>query len=108
MRPPIQWLILLTPARSSTGVVASSVISKASLSPPGYRASLEAMDVASDTGITLNELQLAARTHALPLETLRDPITPIGLQYLLIHFDIPDIDAAAWRLRVGGLVDRPL
>jgi DMSO/TMAO reductase YedYZ molybdopterin-dependent catalytic subunit len=66
------------------------------------------MDVASDTGITLDELQLAARNHALPLETLRDPITPIGLHYLLIHFDIPQVDATAWRLRVGGLVDRPL
>src|SRR2546423_826771 len=44
----------------------------------------------------------------MPLEALRDPITPLGLHYLLIHFDIPQVDAAAWRLRVGGLVERPL
>src|SRR5258708_5424829 len=53
-------------------------------------------------GITLEELQLAARNHALPLEALRYPITPVGLHYLLIHFDIPAVDAATWRLEVGG------
>jgi DMSO/TMAO reductase YedYZ molybdopterin-dependent catalytic subunit len=59
-------------------------------------------------GITLEELQLAARNHALPLEALRDDITPIGLHYLLIHFDIPQVDAHTWRLAVDGLVERPL
>jgi DMSO/TMAO reductase YedYZ molybdopterin-dependent catalytic subunit len=58
--------------------------------------------------ITLEELQLAARNHALPLEALRHPITPVGLHYLLIHFDIPAVDEGTWRLRVGGTVDRPL
>jgi sulfane dehydrogenase subunit SoxC len=58
--------------------------------------------------ISLEELQLAARNHGLPLETLRDPITPVGLHYLLIHFDIPQVDVAAWRLGIGGLVDKPL
>jgi sulfane dehydrogenase subunit SoxC len=59
-------------------------------------------------GITLEELQLAARNHGLPLETLRDPLTPPGLHYLLIHFDIPQVDAETWRLHIGGLVERPL
>ncbi|MEX2211770.1 MAG: sulfite oxidase [Gaiellaceae bacterium] len=58
--------------------------------------------------ITLEELQLAARNHGLPLEALRHPITPIGLHYLLIHFDIPFVDADSWRLDVGGRVERPL
>ena len=44
----------------------------------------------------------------MPLEALRYDVTPAGLHYLLIHFDIPDADAAAWRLRVDGLVSRPL
>jgi sulfane dehydrogenase subunit SoxC len=61
-----------------------------------------------DDGITLEELQLAARNHGLPLESLREPITPVGLHYLLIHFDIPAVDASSWRLEVGGLVERPL
>jgi DMSO/TMAO reductase YedYZ molybdopterin-dependent catalytic subunit len=56
----------------------------------------------------VEELQLAARNHGLPLEALREPITPVGLHYLLIHFDIPAVDAAAWRLRVDGAVRQGL
>jgi DMSO/TMAO reductase YedYZ molybdopterin-dependent catalytic subunit len=66
------------------------------------------MDVAAAPGITTAELQLAARNHALPLEALHEPITPIGLHYLLIHFDIPRVDASSWRLHLGGLVERPV
>jgi len=53
--------------------------------------------------ISREELQLAARNHGLPLELLREPITPPGLHYLLTHFDIPHVDEATWRLRVGDL-----
>ena len=60
------------------------------------------------TEINLQELQLAARNHGMPLEALRWDITPVGLHYLLTHFDIPYVDAASWRLEVGGLVERPL
>ena len=59
-------------------------------------------------GISLEELQLAARNHALPLEALRWDVTPIGLHYLLTHYDIPEVDAARWQLVVDGLVERPL
>jgi len=58
--------------------------------------------------ITLEELQLAARNHALPLEALCHPVTPVGLHYLLTHFDIPLVDARSWRLEIGGEVERPL
>jgi sulfane dehydrogenase subunit SoxC len=58
--------------------------------------------------LTPAELRLAARNHALPLEALRYPITPAGLHYLLIHYDIPLVDAAVFRLEVGGAVERPL
>src|SRR4051794_31695964 len=58
--------------------------------------------------ISRDELQLAARNHGFPLELLREPITPVGLHYLLIHFDIPAIDASTWRLEIGGLVEHPL
>src|SRR3954447_24698650 len=50
----------------------------------------------------MDELGLAARNHGFPLEMLREPLTPTGLHYLLIHFDIPAIDAATWRLQIGG------
>src|SRR5215217_7160718 len=58
--------------------------------------------------VTLDELQLAARNHALPLEALRYPVTPVGLHYLLTHYDIPAVDPHAWRLEIGGAVERPL
>lgn len=58
--------------------------------------------------ITPDELQLAVRNHSMPLEALRYPITPIGLHYLLIHFDIPFVDASTWELTVGGRVRRAL
>ncbi|MDQ6713277.1 MAG: sulfite oxidase [Candidatus Dormibacteraeota bacterium] len=64
--------------------------------------------VSNDPDISLDELQLAVRNHSLPLEALRYPITPIGLHYLLIHFDIPRVDPSEWRLVIGGQVRRPL
>jgi DMSO/TMAO reductase YedYZ molybdopterin-dependent catalytic subunit len=48
------------------------------------------------------ELQLAARNHGMPLEALRWDVTPLGLHYLLIHYDIPAVDPATWRLTVRG------
>ncbi len=61
-----------------------------------------------DEGITPAELRLAARNHGLPLEALRHPITPAGLHYLLIHYDIPAVDPATFELEIGGAVERPL
>jgi DMSO/TMAO reductase YedYZ molybdopterin-dependent catalytic subunit len=59
-------------------------------------------------GISAEELQLAARNHGLPLEALRYDVTPVGLHYLLIHYDIPELDAETHTLTIDGLVDRPL
>ena len=58
--------------------------------------------------ITLDELRLAVRNHSMPHEALRYPITPIGLHYLLIHFDIPQVDVADYALTIGGQVRNPL
>ena len=71
------------------------------------------MAVESDTQSAVDdfstvELALAARNHGFPLESLRYDLTPIGLHYLLIHFDIPQVDAATWRLEIGGEVGSPL
>jgi DMSO/TMAO reductase YedYZ molybdopterin-dependent catalytic subunit len=57
--------------------------------------------------ISEQELALAARNHGMPLEALRYDVTPLGLHYLLIHYDIPAIEARDWRLRVDGQVRRP-
>ncbi len=40
----------------------------------------------------------------MPLEALRYDVTPAGLHYLLIHFDIPDADESRWKLEIGGRV----
>lgn len=56
----------------------------------------------------LEELSLAFRNRGMPLEALQYPVTPTGLHYLLIHFDIPVIDQTDWRLEIGGLVERPI
>ena len=60
----------------------------------------------SSGDVTLDELRLAARNHAMPLEALRYPITPAGLHYLLVHYDIPAVDPATWRLTLDGAVER--
>jgi sulfane dehydrogenase subunit SoxC len=69
------------------------------------------MSSASETvgGLSsLGELQLSTRNHGTPLEALRYDVTPIGLHYLLVHYDIPVIDPADWSLRVDGCVSRQL
>ena len=58
--------------------------------------------------ITPEELGLATRNHGLPLEALRYDVTPTGLHYLLIHYDIPAVDPSTWRLEITGRVQRPL
>jgi DMSO/TMAO reductase YedYZ molybdopterin-dependent catalytic subunit len=62
----------------------------------------------SDGPLTFEELQLAGRNRGMPLEALRYDLTPTGLHYLLIHWDIPAVDPGAWRLSIAGLVAHPL
>jgi DMSO/TMAO reductase YedYZ molybdopterin-dependent catalytic subunit len=64
--------------------------------------------VSTSPEISLDELQLGVRNHSLPLEALQYPITPIGLHYLLIHFDIPRVDPSQWELLIGGHVRQSL
>ena len=56
----------------------------------------------------MEELQLAWRNRAMPLEGLRYPITPTGLHFLNVHFDIPEVDIEKWSLTLGGLASNPL
>ena len=62
----------------------------------------------TDGPLTMEELQLAGRNRGMPLEALRYDLTPTGLHYLLVHWDIPVVNPVTWRLRIGGLVRRPL
>ena len=44
-----------------------------------------------------------------PLPILRaDFVTPVERFFVRSHGDVPQVDPAAYRLRIGGLVERPL
>jgi DMSO/TMAO reductase YedYZ molybdopterin-dependent catalytic subunit len=64
--------------------------------------------LAQTDGLYKEELQLALRNRGMPLEALRYQITPTGLHYLLIHYDIPAVSAEQWRLKIAGTVATPL
>jgi sulfane dehydrogenase subunit SoxC len=66
------------------------------------------MATTTNPQFTREEVGLALRNPGMPLEALRYPITPIGMHYVLVHFDIPDVDAGSYALRVDGRVRRPL
>lgn len=51
---------------------------------------------------------MAARNHGMALEALRYDLTPTGLHYLLIHYDIPAVDPSTWLLHLDGEVESPL
>src|ERR1700757_3077051 len=53
---------------------------------------------------TVMEVPVKSRCHGHHLEGLTYPITPIGMHYLLIHNDIPEIDESTYQVKVGGLV----
>jgi sulfane dehydrogenase subunit SoxC len=65
------------------------------------------MAITSSPEFSVEEVRLALRNPGMPLEALRRPITPIGMHYVLIHFDVPDIDPAQFELVVDGRVRTP-
>jgi len=69
---------------------------------------MDQADATTWQGVTPAELGQAARNHGMHLEGLRYDVTPIGMHYLVIHFDIPVADESSWTVAVDGLVDRPL
>ncbi len=66
------------------------------------------MATTTNPQFTREEVGLALRNPGMPLEALRYPITPIGMHYVLVHFDIPEIDAQSYELAVDGRVRQPL
>lgn len=63
----------------------------------------------AESDFSHSEVLLANRNSGIALETLRHDITPIGLHYLLSHFDIPYVeDEKQWSLEIGGLVNNPM
>jgi sulfane dehydrogenase subunit SoxC len=62
------------------------------------------MPVATSADFTREEVGLALRNPGMPLEALRYPVTPIGMHYVLIHFDIPQVDGTSYELVIDGRV----
>ena len=73
---------------------------------PDVAASPHALEP-TDGPLLSEELQLAFRNRGMPLEAMRYDLTPTGLHYLVVHFDIPHIDPSSWRLKIGGKVRSP-
>jgi len=79
------------------------------MTQPGLEASASPHSLDPTEGpLTFEELQLAFRNRGMPLEALGYDLTPTGLHYLVIHWDIPKVDASNWRLEIGGRVRKPL
>jgi DMSO/TMAO reductase YedYZ molybdopterin-dependent catalytic subunit len=61
---------------------------------------------AEQAGLVVNEAEpLNCET---PVSALGGQVTPIAQFYRRNHFPVPLLDAATWRLDVGGMVERPL
>ena len=53
------------------------------------------------------EVGLANRNSGILLETLRHDLTPVGLHYLLNHFDVPYVADGRWQVALAGRVKQP-
>ncbi len=53
------------------------------------------------------ETLLAFRNHGHFAEFLDQPVTPLGMHYLLVHFDVPNLSANGYEIAIGGRVRNP-
>lgn len=89
------------------GPAGSTVGGMRSATPPSVQSvSGPARIAGPGEDISLEELALAGRNHAMPLEALRYDVSPPGLHYVLVHYDIPAVDPDTWRLTIRGRVGK--
>lgn len=63
----------------------------------------------SDDLVSYEEAYLAFRCHGFHLEGLSYPITPLGMHYLLMHFDIPRLEQVSpYQVAILGHVRKPM
>lgn len=98
------------PASTCVHVVASG---GCSAPLPAVAESVDALDPEEACQEAIDEGLVVHRAHPLNCETsiaalIGGVVMPNAHFYIRNHFQIPNLDAAAWRLRIGGLVERPL
>jgi DMSO/TMAO reductase YedYZ molybdopterin-dependent catalytic subunit len=98
------------PAATCAGVVSSGGCGAAR---PDLDRSVPALDPEDACQWAIDAGLLVHRAHPLNCETslpalVGGIVMPNASFYVRNHFQIPKPDASAWRLSVGGLVDRPL
>src|SRR5262245_57964169 len=54
------------------------------------------------------EVGLSNRNPGILLEALWHDVTPIGLHYVLTHFDVPHATDGSWKVEIGGRVRSPV
>jgi len=67
----------------------------------------EAVAFADDADFQTEVHAGSPRVKCFDLRRLRGPITPIGEFFVFHQTTAPRVDAAKWRLEIGGLVERP-
>ena len=55
-----------------------------------------------------DEVRLALRNREMLLEALALDVTPVGMHYLLAHYDVPLLDPQTWRLEIDGHIARSM
>jgi len=61
----------------------------------------------NDNDFSEPEIEMAFHNHGFNLESLGNPITPIGGHYILSHFDTQYLNANGYSIAIGGLVANP-
>jgi DMSO/TMAO reductase YedYZ molybdopterin-dependent catalytic subunit len=79
---------------------------RAALATPFLGAIAHAQDKPPFPGLIVRSHQ--PRNLEFPISELREAIVPNEHFFVRSHFDVPDVDVKAWRLKVEGAVDKPL
>jgi DMSO/TMAO reductase YedYZ molybdopterin-dependent catalytic subunit len=79
---------------------------RAALATPFLGAVAQAQEKSPFPGLIVRAHQ--PRNLEYPVSELRNAIVPNEHFFVRSHFDVPDVDVRAWRLKVEGAVDKPL
>lgn len=93
---------------SAAGAVAASVMGVASADHVrDTPTSVRPVPEDNTRFFSAQEVELAFRNYGNLAEYLDRPVTPLGAHYLLIHFDVPSLQADDYQVTIGGRVAEP-